>query len=268
MVTLENVSKSFAGQPVLRNVTLHIERGETMVIVGSSGTGKSVTLKHMVGLLRPDSGQVLIDGDEISSARGRRLERIREKFGVLFQSGALINWMTVAQNVALPLYEKTRLGDAEIAAKVKEKLALVNLNDCEDKRPAEISGGMKKRVALARAIIREPEILLYDEPTSGLDPVMSRHVEEQIISMQQSLGVTSIVVTHDLHSAFSIGDRIAMLHEGRVAEIGPPEAFAKSSESCVQEFIRAQFESGRAKLNPAKGEIIWQQSDTSASASV
>ena len=174
---------------------------------------------------------------------------------------------SVQQNVEFGLKSRgvSKSCCKEQSLEMLERLKCCHLHSSDATR---LSSGERRRVALARAIIREPEILLYDEPTSGLDPVMSRHVDEQIISMQQSLGVTSIVVTHDLHSAFSIGDRIAMLHEGRVAEIGPPEAFAKSSESCVQEFIRAQFESGRAKLNPAKGEMIWQQSDTSASASV
>lgn len=247
MIRLENISKSFGDKEVLRDVNLHVKRGETMVIVGSSGTGKSVTLKHILGLLHPDSGRVLVDGDDVVTARGRELARVREKFGVLFQSGALIAWMTIAENIALPLYERTRLGDDEIMAKVREKLELVNLVGSEQKKPAEVSGGMKKRAALARAIIMEPQILLYDEPTSGLDPVMSRHVDQMITDMQDKIGVTSVVVTHDLHSAFTIGDQVAMLHEGVVAEVAPPEEFVGSKHPFVQEFIRSQFATGKVE---------------------
>lgn len=245
MIELKDVCKSFRGTPILKGVNLCVEAGETMVIVGSSGTGKSVTLKHMVGLLQPDSGQVLIDGVDMTKARGRELETLREKFGVLFQSGALINWMTVSENIALPLYEKTNMSDSEIQQAVREKLATVNLFDCDNKRPDEISGGMKKRAALARAIINHPQILLYDEPTSGLDPVMSRMIDDLIKDMQRKLKVTSVVVTHDLHSAFSIGDRIAMLYKGEVAEVGTPEAFVNSKHDFVQQFIAAQFSSGK-----------------------
>ncbi len=244
MIRLENIHKTLSNKEVLRGLNLHVEEGETMVIVGGSGTGKSVSLKHIVGLMRPDEGSVQVDGHEISTARGRKLDRIRECFGVLFQSGALLNWMTVEQNVALPLYEHTKLGDDEIRTKVREKLEMVSLDGSEEKYPSEISGGMKKRVALARAIITEPKILLYDEPTSGLDPVMSRHVDKLIVEMRERLNVTSVVVTHDLHSAFSIGDRVAMLHEGRAIEVAAPKDFAKSENEIVREFIKAQFEMG------------------------
>ncbi len=245
MIRLEDVHKSYRGHPVLAGIDLHINSGETMVIVGSSGTGKSVTLKHIVGLTHPDRGRILVDGQDITLARGLELERLLDNFGVLFQSGALINWMTIFENVALPLYEKTSLGDHEIAERVNEKLALVNLLGNGHKRPSEISGGMKKRAGLARAIIKNPKILLYDEPTSGLDPVMSRHIDNLIIDMQKKYGVTSVVVTHDLHSAFTIGDRIAMLHGGKVVEVAPPREFVASKHDCVQEFIKAQFSMGK-----------------------
>lgn len=247
MITFENVHKTLSGKPILRGVDLTIRKGETMAVVGGSGTGKSVSLKHMVGLMKPDEGRVLIDDEEISAAKGTKLEDIRKKFGVLFQSGALLNWMTVEENVALPLYEHTNMGDDEIKELVKEKLEMVQLTGSEKKRPTEISGGMKKRVALARAIITKPQILLYDEPTSGLDPVMSRHVDKLIIDMQKQLKVTSVVVTHDLHSAFSIADRITMLYKGKVAEVSTPSDFVKSDHPFVQEFIKAQFEAGTAK---------------------
>ena len=244
MIQLDNVHKQLGGKPVLKGIDLEVERGETMVIVGGSGTGKSVTLKHMLALMIPDDGRVVIDGREISSARGGALDDIRRKFGVLFQSGALLNWMTVAENIALPLYEHTNWSDDEIRRRVDERLEQVQLDGAHDKRPTEVSGGMKKRVALARAIITEPEVLLYDEPTSGLDPVMSRHVDKLIMDMQQQLQVTSVVVTHDLHSAFSIGDRITMLHQGHVVEVATPKDFVNSDNEFVQEFIKAQFETG------------------------
>jgi len=241
MIKLRNISKELGGRPILQGVDLEVQAGESLVIVGSSGTGKSVTLQHMIGLLRPDSGEVLIDGECLTGASWRTVERIRMKFGVLFQSGALVNWMNVFDNVALPLYEKTALGDAEIARKVKEALALVDLDGAEGKMPAELSGGMRKRAGLARAIIMEPSIVLYDEPTSGLDPVMSRRIDRLIRDVQRRFNATTVVVTHDLQSAFTVGDRIAMLSAGRIVEISTPTAFQTSSSPIVQEFIAAQF---------------------------
>ncbi len=247
MIQLEGVCKNLGGKQVLDGLDLSIRAGETMVIVGSSGTGKSVTLKHMVGLMYPDEGRVLVNGDDITIARGKQLARIRQRFGMLFQSGALINWMTVYENVALPLREHTDLSESEIRERVAEKLALVELEGSEKKRPSEISGGMKKRVGLTRAIVHEPDIVLYDEPTSGLDPVMSRNVDHLIVSLQEKLQVTSVVVTHDLHSAFTIADRVAMLVQGKVAEVLPPEAFAQSKHESVRAFVKAQFEGGNMK---------------------
>jgi phospholipid/cholesterol/gamma-HCH transport system ATP-binding protein len=229
MIQLENIHKSFHDKEVLRGITLEIKTGETMVIVGGSGTGKSVTLKHMVGLLRADEGRVLVGGADVGEARGKALEDIRARFGMLFQSGALLAWMTVSQNIALPLYEKTKLGDREIADKVKKVMAQLHLEGSEGKRPAEISGGMRKRVALARAIITGPEYLLYDEPTSGLDPIMSRNVDRLIQDTQKELGVTSVVVTH----------------EGRVALIATPKEFVHSDNQVVKDFINAQFAKGK-----------------------
>lgn len=241
MLELRNICKQLGGRPVLQGVSLRVNRGETLVIVGSSGTGKSVTLQHMVGLLRPDSGEVLVEGEDIHQARGRAREQILHKFGMLFQSGALINWLSVFHNVALPLYEKTKLGDAEIRQIVLQKLALVGLAGAEDKMPAEISGGMKKRAGLARAIVRNPQIVLYDEPTSGLDPIMSRMIDRLIRELQRELKVTSVVVTHDLHSALSVGDTIALLDEGRIMELAPPKEFARSRNPLVRCFIESQF---------------------------
>ncbi|MCM8529164.1 MAG: ABC transporter ATP-binding protein, partial [Lentisphaeraceae bacterium] len=244
MLTFNDVKKSFGEHEVLKGVDFTVENGETLVIVGPSGTGKSVTLKHMVGLLRPSSGEILFEGKSILDLRGNDLVNHRKNFGMLFQSGALLAWLTVEQNIALPLVEQRKLPLKEIEKKVKKSMELLGLEGAENKRPAEISGGMKKRVGLARAIVMEPKVVLYDEPTSGLDPVMSRHIDKLILDMQEELGITSIVVTHDLHSAFSIGDRVAMLNQGKIIEIGAPKEFVKSKEPFVQEFIKAQFSAG------------------------
>ncbi|MDD5705384.1 MAG: ABC transporter ATP-binding protein [Kiritimatiellae bacterium] len=241
MISFEKVSKHFGRQRVLDELSFEIEKGEVFVIVGPSGTGKSVALKHMVRLLTPDSGRVVIGNQVVSEATGIELERIRERFGYLFQGGALLAWMTVNENVALPLREKTRLSEAQIADKVRETLAMVGLEKDGEKRPAEISGGMQKRAGLARAIVRDPEIVLYDEPTTGLDPVTSRVIDRLILRLNRKLGVTSVVVTHDLHSALSIGHRIAMLKDGHIVELSPPAAFRESREPAVREFLEAQF---------------------------
>ena len=241
MIRLEHVTKLLGSRRVLDGVDLEVVQGETLVIVGPSGTGKSVTLKHMVRLMTPDEGRVCVDGEVISDATGSDLERLREKFGVLFQGGALLEWLNVGENVALPLREKTTMGEDDIQAKVREKLRLVGLEGDIEKFPSEISGGMRKRVGLARAIVRNPSIILYDEPTSGLDPVSSRTIDQLIDNLRQELGVTSVVVTHDLHSALSIGTRIAMLHNGRVCELATPEAFVQSECPEVQQFLEAQF---------------------------
>lgn len=247
MIRLEQVRKFLGGRNVLNGVSFEVAEGETLVIVGPSGTGKSVTLKHMVRLLTPDAGRVIVGDDVVSEAWGRRLERIREQFGVVFQSGALLEWLTVAQNVALPLREKTSMADDEIERAVAEKLELVGLAGDRDKFPAEISGGMRKRVSLARAIVRQPKYILYDEPTSGLDPVSSRIIDSLINDLRARLGVTSVVVTHDLHSALSVGTHIAMLTEGRIVELAVPEKFIKSQQPDVVEFLEAQFITRRGR---------------------
>jgi phospholipid/cholesterol/gamma-HCH transport system ATP-binding protein len=241
MIRLENVTKRLGTRHVLDGVNLQVRKGETLVIVGPSGMGKSVTLKHMVRLLTPDEGRVLVGDEVVSEASGERLERIRSRFGVLFQGGALLEWLSVGENVALPLREKTKLGEDEIERKVVEKLKLVGLEADVDKFPSEISGGMRKRVGLARAIILDPEIILYDEPTSGLDPVSSRTIDQLIEEMRRELGVTSVVVTHDLHSALSIGTRIAMLMNGKIVELAEPAQFVNSAQEEVQLFLQAQF---------------------------
>jgi len=240
MIELRNVRKTLAGKQVLDGVSLEVQKGETVVIIGASGSGKTVCLKHIVGLMLPDEGVIEVDGVDVTRAGSGDLENLRDRFGVLFQSGGLINWMTVGENVALPLRERTKLPEREIERMVKEKLAMVEMEGTEEQFPSEISGGMKKRAGLARAIIRKPLVLLYDEPTSGLDPVTSRKIDRLILSLQKELRVTSVVVTHDLHSAIAVGNRIATLHRGKIVDISTPEEFLKSDHPVVREFREAQ----------------------------
>ncbi|OPZ04158.1 MAG: putative ABC transporter ATP-binding protein [candidate division BRC1 bacterium ADurb.BinA292] len=241
MIRFEHVVKRLGGRVILDDLSFEIAKGEVFVIVGPSGTGKSVTLKHMVRLMSPTSGTVWLGDQAISRADGAALQRLRERFGYLFQGGALLGWMTVAENVALPLEEKTGMAPGAIDARVAEVLEMVGLEADGGKLPAEISGGMQKRAGLARAIVRNPEIVLYDEPTSGLDPVTSRTIDRLIKHLNATLGVTSVVVTHDLHSALSIGHRIAMLYQGRIVELAGPEAFIESRDPEVRQFLEAQF---------------------------
>ena len=241
MIDLKNISKSFAGKPILKNMNLSIKKGETVCIVGSSGQGKSVTLGHITGNIIPDEGDVFIFGENIVGAKKIQHQRIIKKFGVLFQSSALIAWLTVEENIALPLVENYKLSKTKINIHVKKAISRVHLEGSEKKYPSEISGGMQKRVGLARAIIMQPEILLYDEPTSGLDPIMSRRIDSLIIYMQKKLHVTSVVVTHDLYSAMRISDKIAFLYDKKFDFIGSPAEFMNSNKKYIKDFIRAQF---------------------------
>ena len=241
MIKLVNISKSFGDHQILDNMSLAIHKGETLAIVGPSGTGKSVTLKHILGMFTPDSGEVIIDGFNITKAKPRAAAAVRSKFGVLFQSGALINWLTIEDNIALPLIEKTKMNDKEIKARANEVLEMVDLTGSGQKFPSDISGGMKKRAGLARAIVLNPEIILYDEPTSGLDPILSRKVDRLIKRLSDTLNVTSVVVTHDMVSAFGIADRIAMLDKGKVVAIGTPDEIKANPHPALQELINAQF---------------------------
>ncbi|MGA0368198.1 MAG: ABC transporter ATP-binding protein, partial [Kiritimatiellia bacterium] len=240
MIEFRDVKKEFSGKPVLRGMNLHVARGETISLVGTSGAGKSVTLKHMVRLLEATSGEILIDGENILDKQGEDLSRMREKFGYLFQGAALLQWMTVFENVALPLRENSTLSDEVIEQKVTAVLEKVGMTDAAQKLPANISGGMQKRAGLARAVVTEPLILLYDEPTSGLDPVTSRTIDELIHDLQKDLGVTSVVVTHDMISALTISDRIAMLHQGQVSEVSPPAEFLHSKNEVLRKFLDSQ----------------------------
>ncbi len=245
LIRFDNVVKKFDGASVLGGLSFSVAKGEVLCIVGPSGTGKSVTLKHLVRLLTPTSGQVLVDGTDVAACDDKTLEKIRRRIGYLFQGGALLAWMTVAENVALPLEECTDFSDEEIDKRVAEALASVELTSAAEKYPAEISGGMQKRAGLARAIVRESDIILYDEPTSGLDPVTSVTINRLIRKLNQKLGITSIVVTHDLTGALAIADRILLLKDGRAEFCGTPTEFSSSANPAVQEFLAAM-----------KGEIL------------
>jgi phospholipid/cholesterol/gamma-HCH transport system ATP-binding protein len=242
MIEVRALTKSFGRQRVLDGVNLRIPKGESLVIIGRSGGGKSVLLKHLVGLTQPDSGQVLIDGQDIVGLNERQLMPVRRKFGMLFQGAALFDSMTVAENVGFALRRQRRLAEADIDARVARALAMVELPGTEDKMPAELSGGMRKRVGLARAIVYEPEIVLYDEPTTGLDPVVSDSIDKLIIRVCQLLRVTSVAVTHDMRSAGRIGQRIALLHEGRIHAEGTPDAMLNSADPIVSRFVKGVSE--------------------------
>ncbi|HVR87222.1 MAG TPA: ABC transporter ATP-binding protein [Planctomycetota bacterium] len=242
LLELCDLTKQLGSRTVLDGVNLAILKGETMTVIGGSGAGKSVLLKHIVGLMRPDRGCVKVNGVDISGDDRAPLEAARRKIGFCFQGSALLNSLSVFENVALPLREHETLDEAEIRRRVDEKLALVGLADAGQKLPAEISGGMKKRVGLARAIIRNPEIILYDEPTAGLDPVMGTAINDLILDMQKKLGVTSVLVTHDMSSTFRVSNRIAMLVKGRIVKLGTPAEFRASDDPQVQQFIYGESE--------------------------
>jgi phospholipid/cholesterol/gamma-HCH transport system ATP-binding protein len=240
LIELRNVSKRFGWLEVLNGINLSIAKGSSVVILGASGSGKSVILKHIVGLLRPDSGQVYFSGQRIDDLSERKLMDTRTRLGFLFQMGALFDSDTVAENVAFPLVEHTHKSPSEIQAIVKEKLRLVGLPDVGGKMPSELSGGQRKRVALARAIALEPEAILYDEPTTGLDPIRADVINELIIKLKRELKVTSVVVTHDMQSAFKIADRIVMLYEGKFIFDGSPQEIRESKIEIIRQFVHGE----------------------------
>lgn len=237
MIDISNVFKSFGTNQVLRGVDLEIGTGETFAIIGQSGCGKSVLLKHIIGLMQPDRGEVTVDGKVVNELPEKELYALRTRFGFLFQSAALFDSMTVAENVALGLVENTNLPRTDISRIVGEKLEMVGLPGIEHLKPSELSGGMRKRVGLARALATDPDYLLYDEPTTGLDPVMSNQIDELIADLSQRLTVTSIVVTHDMFSVYEIAHRVAMLHEGRVYFTGTPDELRASTDPVVRDFL-------------------------------
>jgi phospholipid/cholesterol/gamma-HCH transport system ATP-binding protein len=241
VIKVEGVRRSFGAQAVLRGLDLEVASGEIMVIIGRSGGGKSVLLKHLVGLMRPDSGRIFVNGTEITRLGRSALDRIRERYGVVFQGGALFDSMSVWDNVAFPLREKVRLSSTELQQRVEEKLAQVGLQGMGHKNPAEISGGMRKRVAIARALVTEPEVVFFDEPTAGLDPTNARLVAELIAELRTGVCDTAIVVTHDVEFADLVADRMAILHQGRFADVGSPAEIHRSANPDVRKFLAGEL---------------------------
>ncbi len=242
MIAIKDLVKSFEDNLVLDGLNLEVKKGETMVVIGCSGCGKTVLLKHLMGILKPDFGEIWVDGEEVTKLKERELNEVRKKFGMLFQGAALFDSMRVWENVGFALMEHTDLDERTISEKVKEKLRLVGLEGVENKMPTELSGGMKKRVGLARAIAMDPEIVLYDEPTTGVDPILGDVINKLILDLQDKLSITSIAVTHDMQSAYRIADRIAMLHQGKIIEVGTPEEIRRSENPIVRQFIRGEAE--------------------------
>lgn len=237
MIQIQGLHKWFGNQHVLRGVDLTIKEGETIVIIGRSGCGKSVLLKHIMAILEPDEGDIKIYGQSMFKMSSTEQDFFRLQLGMLFQGAALFDSLNVRENVGFSLYEHTKLSEGVIGQKVREKLGLVGLQDIEELMPASLSGGMKKRVGLARAICNEPKIILYDEPTTGLDPINADVINDLILRMQERLKVISIVVTHDMTSAYKVGDRIAMLYDGKIIAVGTPNEIRHSSDRVVQQFI-------------------------------
>ncbi|MBX3458687.1 MAG: ATP-binding cassette domain-containing protein [Planctomycetes bacterium] len=276
MVEFAGVSKTLAGRKILDKLEFSVKRGETFVIIGYSGTGKSVSLRNLVGLMRPDEGSIRVAGEEITTMTPRELEVMRRKFGVLFQSGALIAWLNLFDNVELPLLEHTKMSRKKRAEIVQQKLELVNLWQDREKFPAEISGGMKKRAGLARAIALDPEIVLYDEPCSGLDPVIAHEIDKLIIRLRDDMKMTQIVVTHDMESAYSIADRIGMFYHGRMIQIGTADEIRNSNLEEVRHFVsggregavsvrsQAAIEKGRSPTFSARVEAGNEQAESEA----
>jgi phospholipid/cholesterol/gamma-HCH transport system ATP-binding protein len=241
MIILKGLVLGFGDHRVLDGLDLTIGNGETMVVIGPSGCGKSVLLKCVMGLLKVEAGSILVDEQDVTRINRRELYEVRKRFGMVFQSSALFDSLTVGENVSLALREHTNLSAGEIKKTVEEKLALVGLSDAEPLKPAELSGGMKKRVAVARAIVMSPDYVLYDEPTTGLDPITADRIDDLIRDLQSKLSITSVAVTHDMKSAYKIGDTIAMLHKGRINFIGTPEETRGSDDPVVKQFIQGRW---------------------------
>jgi phospholipid/cholesterol/gamma-HCH transport system ATP-binding protein len=243
VIHVKGLTKSFGRQQVLRGVDLTVPTGSITIIIGRSGGGKSVFLKHLIGLVRPDAGQVLVDDVEVSALRGRDLDRLRERYGVVFQGGALFDSLTCAENVAFPLREqRRRVPAAEITRRVESALVQVGLEGAGQKYPAEVSGGMRKRVAIARALVTEPEIIFFDEPTTGLDPVLVNTIHRLILTLHDRYRFTALIVSHEIPEIFEIADTVAMLSEGRIVEAGPPATIQASENPIVRQFIRGEPE--------------------------
>jgi len=242
IIELRDVYKKFGTRQILSGVSLKVYKGETLVIMGGSGCGKSTVLRHMVGAIKPDSGSVFMKGQNLAGLNEDSLDALRKKFGILFQFGALFDSLSVKENICMPLREHTKLDENIISIMVKMKLELVGLRGFEDLMPAQLSGGMKKRVGLARAIIMDPEIIFYDEPTAGLDPIVAGVIDKLILDLSKKLSITSVVVTHDMNSVFRIADRIAMLHEGKIIQVGTREEFRNTANPMSKQFVNGEPE--------------------------
>jgi phospholipid/cholesterol/gamma-HCH transport system ATP-binding protein len=240
VIKVVGLQKAFRGQPVLRGIDLEVPAGSITIIIGRSGGGKSVFLRHLLGLLRPDSGRIEVGGVELGGLSGRQLEEVRQRYGVVFQGGALFDSMSCRENVAFPLREKLKLAAAEIDTRVTVALERVGLEGIGEKFPEEVSGGMRKRVAIARALITEPEIVFFDEPTTGLDPVLVNTIHHLILELHRRSRFTAVMVSHEIPEIFEIADRVGMLHEGRIVEIGPPATIQGSQNPIVRQFIRGE----------------------------
>lgn len=250
MITIENLRKSFGGVAVIKGASLVVPDGEVVALIGPSGDGKSVFLKHVAGLLRPDSGRIVFNGEDLWSLRRAKLAKLRSRFGFLFQNGALFDSMTVYDNVAFPLREKTRLKEAEVRTRVMNELELVGLTGAEDKFPAQLSGGMSKRAALARALVRSPEIMLFDEPTTGLDPIIVHSIHALIASTHKRLGFSGIVVSHEIPEVFAFVQKVAVLYEGAIRFVGTPKEIFATNDTVVRDFIRGSLPSDTFRYRP------------------
>ena len=237
MIRIDRLSKSWGDRAVLRECNLDIREGETMVVIGSSGTGKSTLLRCIIGLLRPDTGCVYVDGENVQEMDAAEISKLRGRMGYLFQSGALINWLNVGDNVALPLVETHGVSREDAVPRVDTALDMVGLAGTRHLMPSELSGGMRKRVGLARSLVTEPDIILYDEPTTGLDPVTAHIIDQLIVDMRKKLNVTSVVVSHDMQGVYRVADRVAMLYDGRIIAVGSPDEIRGSGDPIVRQFI-------------------------------
>jgi phospholipid/cholesterol/gamma-HCH transport system ATP-binding protein len=241
-IRVESLYKRFGAQEVLRGVDLAVAPSELMVVIGRSGGGKSVLLRHLLGLVRPDAGRVMIDGEDVAALRGRALDRVRERFGVVFQGGALFDSLTVMENVLFPIRERRRVPVAQCLPRAREALAQVGLADMGHKYPAEISGGMRKRVAIARALVTEPQVVFLDEPTTGLDPILVNSIHHLVVGLHRKFGFTAVMVSHEIPEIFQIAHRVAVLHEGRIHSVGSPGEIQGSDDPVVQRFIHGEVE--------------------------
>lgn len=242
MIKVINLHKQFQNQKVLCGINLTIEKGQTLALIGGSGKGKSVLLKHIIGLMKPDRGEIFINQQNINHLRGKALKKLKDQLGVVFQFGALFDSLTVFENVAFPLNEKTRLNSSQIHNRVMEELAAVRLENDKDKYPAQISGGMRKRVALARCLILNPKIIFFDEPTTGLDPVIAQSIYKIIRTLQEERKITALIVSHEIPGIFKVVDQVAMLHNGQIISTGTPEEIQATSNPIVQKFLTGELE--------------------------